>query len=127
MQFDGKEAVGNLRLRSETENPPVVHWNVKQGSLYTLLIWDPDALQPSWIHLFIVNLPSTNLIEGQTLLSYTPPTPPSGTHKYYVTLFEQPQRISVQKPQERGNFNVNAFVQQHGLRKLHEKMIQVRA
>ena len=127
MQFQGKEARGNLRARSETLTQPIVSWSSVPGKLYTVLMWDPDAPQASWLHLLVVNTPSANLSKGQTLLSYTPPSPPSGTHRYFVTVYEQQQKLSMSSPEERGNFDVNDFVLKHQLVKIGEKMIQVRA
>lgn len=127
MQFQGKEAKGNLRARSETLMQPIVSWTSEPGKVYTVLMWDPDAPEASWIHLFVINTPSANLSKGQTLLSYTPPSPPSGTHRYFVTVYEQLQKITLSPPEERGNFDVNDFASKHQLVKIGEKMIQVRA
>lgn len=127
IKFQGKEAQGNLRPRNETLQLPSVAWNAKPNVLYTVLMWDPDAPASSWIHLFVVNIPGNTLSQGQTLLSYEPPSPPSGTHRYYVTIYEQPQRISVVAPNERGNFVVESFVSQYALKRVGEKMIRVSA
>lgn len=127
VSFQGKEAKGNLRARSETLVQPIVSWFAVPNRLYTVLMWDPDAPQASWIHLFVVNTPSANLSQGQTLLSYTPPSPPSGIHRYYVTVYEQPKKLELSAPAERGNFHVDEFVAKHGLQKIGEKMIRVKA
>ena len=127
VQFQGKEAKGNLRARSETQLQPIISWSLIPDTLYTVLMWDPDAPEPSWIHLFVVNTPSLNLTQGQTLLSYTPPTPPSGIHRYYVTVYKQPQKLEMSAPVERGNFRVDEFVAKHQLQKIGEKMIRVKA
>ena len=125
--FQGKEAKGNLRARSETLVQPIVSWNAVPDKLYTVLMWDPDAPASSWIHLFVINTPSANLTQGQTLLAYEPPTPPSGTHRYFVSVYQQPQKLEISAPAERGNFDVSAFVAKHALVKIGEKMIRVSA
>ena len=127
VQFQGKEAMGNVRPQNQTLEQPIVQWNAKSNGLYAILMWDPDAPAPSWIHWFVVNIPGAQLSEGETLLSYKPPTPPSGTHRYYVTVFQQPQHLTIYIPGERGNFSVPQLVSQHGLRKIGEKMIRVKA
>ncbi len=128
VQFASRDAVGNLRPRSETLEQPVVQWNSGNGSgLYTVLMWDPDAPAASWIHFLVVNIPGSNILDGETILSYTPPSPPSGTHRYYVSLYKQPGRISVSAPPQRGNFDVAGFVETHGLTKIGESMIRVAA
>lgn len=125
--FQGKEAKGNLRARSDTLVQPVIAWNADPNRLYTVLMWDPDAPASSWIHLLVVNTPSANLSQGETLLAYEPPTPPSGTHRYFVSVYQQPQKLDILVPTERGNFDVSAFVNKHKLVKIGEKMIRVRA
>ena len=127
VQFQGKEARGNLRPREETLQQPTFHWNANPDTLYTVLMWDPDAPASSWIHLLVINIPTSDLSQGQTVISYTPPTPPSGTHRYFVTLYRQPQEISVPTPKERGNFNVQSFAGKYGLQKISQKMIRVSA
>jgi phosphatidylethanolamine-binding protein (PEBP) family uncharacterized protein len=125
--FQGKEAKGNLRTRSETLVQPVIAWNAVPDRLYTVLMWDPDAPASSWIHLLVINTPSANLTQGQMLLPYEPPTPPTGIHRYFVSVYQQPQRLDISAPGERGNFDVSAFVSKHRLTKIGEKMIRVRA
>jgi len=127
VMFQGKEAKGNLRSRSDTLAQPIVAWNAVPNTLHTVLMWDPDAPAASWIHLFVINTPSPNLSHGQTLLSYEPPTPPSGIHRYIVSVFQQPQKLEISAPEQRGNFDVNAFITKHRLIKIGEKMIRVKS
>lgn len=125
--FQGKEAKGNVKPRNQTLLPPTVSWTTVPENLYTLLIWDPDAPSPSYIHLLAINLQSPNLSTGQTLLSYEPPTPPSGVHRYYTTVYQQKEHINLPVPNERANFDVDEFVTEYSLTKIGEKMIRVRA
>lgn len=127
VMFQGKEAKGNLRSRSDTLAQPIVSWNAIPGKLHTVLMWDPDAPAKSWVHLFVINAPSSNLSQGQTLLSYEPPSPPSGIHRYFLTVFQQPEKLDISSPNERGNFDVNAFLTKYRLVKIGEKMIKVKA
>ena len=128
VQFASKNAAEDLRPRSETLEQPTLQWNSGNGAaLYTVLMWDPDAPASSWIHLLVVNIPGSNLSAGETVLPYMPPTPPSGTHRYYITLYKQSGRINVSPPSQRGNFDVGGFVAQHTLAKMGEKMIRVAA
>jgi phosphatidylethanolamine-binding protein (PEBP) family uncharacterized protein len=125
--FQGKEAKGNVKPRNQTLLMPTISWSIVPGTLYTILMWDPDAPNPSYIHLLAVNLRSSNLSTGQTLLSYEPPTPPSGVHRYFTTVYRQKESIDVPVPSERANFDVDAFVNTYSLEKIGEKMIRVRA
>jgi phosphatidylethanolamine-binding protein (PEBP) family uncharacterized protein len=125
--FQGKEAKGNVKPRNQTLLLPTVSWTTVPDTLYTLLIWDPDAPSPSYIHLLAINLRSSNLSTGQTLLSYEPPTPPSGIHRYYTTVYQQKGLIDLPAPKERAHFDVDEFVNSYSLTKIGEKMIRVRA
>jgi phosphatidylethanolamine-binding protein (PEBP) family uncharacterized protein len=125
--FQGKEAKGNVKPRNQTLLVPTVSWTTLPNALYTLLIWDPDAPSPSYIHLFATNLRSPNLSTGQTLLSYEPPSPPSGIHRYFTTVYQQKGTIDVPVPKSRAPFDVEEFVNQYSLTKVGEKMIRVRA
>ncbi len=127
MFFQGKEAKGNVKPRNQTLLMPTISWSIVPGALYTILMWDPDAPNPSYIHLLAVNLRSSNLSTGQTLLSYEPPTPPSGVHRYFTTVYRQKESIDEPVPKERANFDVDAFVNTYSLEKIGEKMIRVRA
>jgi phosphatidylethanolamine-binding protein (PEBP) family uncharacterized protein len=125
--FQGKEAKGNVKPRNQTLLMPTVSWTTLPDTLYTVLIWDPDAPSPSYIHLLAINLRSSNLSTGQTLLSYEPPSPPSGIHRYFTTVYQQKGTIDVPVPKSRAPFDVEEFVTQYTLSKVGEKMIRVRA
>jgi len=125
--FQGKEAKGNVKPRNQTLFLPMISWTIAPETLYTILIWDPDAPSPSYIHFLATNLRSSNLSTGQTLLSYEPPTPPSGVHRYYTTVYRQKQLINVPVPSQRANFDVEELVNTYSLEKIGEKMIRVGA
>jgi phosphatidylethanolamine-binding protein (PEBP) family uncharacterized protein len=126
--FQGKEAKGNVKPRNQTLVMPTISWTTIPDKLYTILIWDPDAPARSWVHFLAMNLRTPNLSTGDILLSYEPPTPPSGVHRYYTTVYMQKSIIDdMPVPKERGNFDVDEFVSKYGLMKVGEKMIRVRA
>ena len=127
VKYKDKSIQGNLRPRNNTLEAPRVSFTKSQTDFSTLLIWDPDAPAKSWIHWFVVNIPGTAIQSGQELLNYEPPNPPSGIHRYFVTLYTQPGRINVSAPEYRGNFDVSAFEQTYGLTKFGEKMVKVSA
>ena len=99
----------------------------ESGKQYTLLMSDPDAEAKSWLHWLITNIPGDgDISQGQLVVAYGKPSPPSGTHRYIFTLYEQPEgSIMVAPPQERGNFNVTAFEQQFGLQKMASRTVKV--
>jgi len=75
-----------------TVSPPIVSYkNKKNDALYTLILFDPDALGGNKIHWLLINIPRNNIHNGECLLPYDGPHPPkgSGVHHYYFLLLEQ--------------------------------------
>lgn len=125
VQFSGKEAANNLRPRANTLNAPSVKYTSSQNDLYTIVIWDPDAPNPSFLHWLVINIPEDQVQNGETVVEYKPPTPPSGTHRYYVGLYRQPTTIQVPTEPERTHFSIEAFTKKYGLEESGVKMVRV--
>lgn len=90
-------------------------------------MWDPDVppqAQPGFVHWIVLNIQSPNDIQTNQLLDYKPPSPPSGTHRYFFGLFEQPVQIYPRQP-ERPNFNIDTFIQDNNLKKTSEVFMKV--
>jgi phosphatidylethanolamine-binding protein (PEBP) family uncharacterized protein len=84
---------------------------------------DPDAPTPSWLHWLVINIPGSiaETVNGTTIAKYTPPSPPSGRHRYIFTLYEQLASIMVKQLEEgesRGGFDTKEFESQNSLRKV---------
>lgn len=93
-----------------------------------LLMSDPDAAAKSWLHWLITNIPgeASDITEGQVVVNYTGPSPPSGTHRYIFTLYEQPGgSIMINAPLERGNFQVQHFEERLGLLPQATRVVRV--
>ena len=91
-------------------------------------MWDPDAPNPSFLHLFKINTEDiAGTIGGETLLSYFPPNPPSGVHRYYTSVYKQPGPLSIKAPIKRDGFSVKGFVHQYGLTLVKQSMKRVSA
>jgi phosphatidylethanolamine-binding protein (PEBP) family uncharacterized protein len=125
VKFAGKEAANNLRSRTNTVKPPSVQYSSDTHELYTLVIWDPDAPNPSFLHWLVVNIPEDRVQDGETIVEYKPPTPPSGIHRYYVGLYRQPMTISLPSEPERTNFSIHDFIKMWSLEESGVKMIRV--
>merc|ERR1712130_667501 len=116
--YNAEVACGNLFLESDIgggiDIPPVVKYpSAKAGSLYTLVMMDPDADLPnngSWPvmqtpgshapvrHWVVGNLDRTALRTGDfstgtTVSPFKGPSPPYGSHRYGQFLFEQIQKF----------------------------------
>ena len=125
VSYKGININGSERPRVNTVEQPNIRYSKSPQEFSTLLIWDPDAPAKSYIHWLIVNIPGSQISAGQEILPYKPPTPPSGTHRYFVTLYNQSGKINVSTPRDRGYFNVPAFEKKFGLSKFGEKMVKV--
>jgi phosphatidylethanolamine-binding protein (PEBP) family uncharacterized protein len=119
------KAAGQLVNQKKTAEAPLVKWPTEEGKLYTLICVDPDAVAKSWLHWLVVNCEATTE-SGTELVKWSPPTPPSGTHRYYFRLFSHAYKISPKAP-ERGYFDVKAFAIANGLVPERVAMIRVSA
>lgn len=89
---------------------------------------DPDAQAKSWLHWLLINIPGDSFAEGQVIVPYSGPSPPSGTHRYIFTLYQQPaSSIMVSVPVERGHFSVEDFERRHNLQKVVSRIVRVPA
>lgn len=129
VKYAGREAANNLRRRANTIQAPNVRMNeVEPDKLYTIVIWDPDAPKsPSFLHWLVTNIPSGDVSQGNIIQPYYPPSPPegSGTHRYYIGLYEQSGRLGLKKISQTG-FDIDAFVSQNGLIRKGVKMVKVK-
>lgn len=100
---------------------------------YTLLMIDPDAGNriPNlyYLHWLIVNIPrGGNILEGDVLVPYAPPTPPAGTgqHRYMFILYKQTASIITgQIVTERQNWSLPTFLKDKPLEEVARKIIRV--
>jgi phosphatidylethanolamine-binding protein (PEBP) family uncharacterized protein len=114
--------------KKNTVNSPAIQFAGDTGKLYTVLMSDPDAPAKSWLHWLITNIPgeSNDILQGETVMEYAGPNPPSGIHRYVFTLYEQPGgSIMVSQPAERGNFPVDQFEGQYSLKKISNRIVRV--
>ena len=84
--------------------------------LSILIMYDPDAVNPSWVHYLIINIPNGKINEGTIVLDYMGPTPPvgSGVHRYIFEQLKQDTTINIGSL-ERGNFNIDLFRKKYNL------------
>lgn len=105
---------GQSFKRPETVSQPSVEFT-PSGKKYSLIMWDPNAPNPSFLHWLVVNLENQNQIREKEILNYFGPKPPSGTHHYYFGLFEQQNTLQIHPP-ERSGFNINQFIKENNLK-----------
>lgn len=124
----GSKQVGNgceIKPSHAAHKPTVrVSGSRDRASLFTLIMVDPDAPSPSdptfreWLHWIVVNIPQGgNASEGEELVAYQRPQPPTGIHRYIFALFEQKGRMEKPEtlPEPRHNFSTREFASENEL------------
>ncbi|XP_022721021.1 protein MOTHER of FT and TFL1-like [Durio zibethinus] len=94
------------------------------SSLYTLVMVDPDAPNPSeprlreLLHWIVVDIPhGHDATKGRELVAYMGPRPTIGIHRYILALFKQEGAMGggSQLPDGRANFSTRQFAAQNRL------------
>ncbi|VDN04776.1 unnamed protein product [Thelazia callipaeda] len=132
VSYDGhKVNLGNELTPTQVKDQPKVSWDAEAGSLYTLVMTDPDA--PSrkspkfreWHHWLVTNIPGHDVSKGDVLSEYVGSGPPHGTglHRYVFLVYKQPSKIADaehghltnRSGANRGGFKTMNFVNKHNL------------
>ena len=93
----------------ESQNMPLVKIISRSNNkIYTLVMYDPDAVNGTHVHWLVININDNNISNGKIILSYKGPAPPpkTGKHRYIFELYEQNSRIDVEEMSER-NISIN--------------------
>jgi len=120
---------GNSINISESKPEPHVFWKVLSPDiLYTVICWDPDAKEKSWLHWLYINCKNGSLEHGIQVMDWSPPTPPkgSGLHRYIFGLFQQAGQLTMTAPGHAG-FHVANFATQHSLIPIAYKGMRITA
>jgi phosphatidylethanolamine-binding protein (PEBP) family uncharacterized protein len=128
IKYDTIPIQGQKLEKNKTVSAPSVEFS-KTGKMYTLVMWDPDVppqIQPGFVHWLVTNLQSQNDILNNQVLEYKGPNPPSGTHRYFFGLFQQPGTISPQQP-NRTQFSIDEFVKENNLELEYQVFMKVAA
>ena len=82
---------GEFLKVSETQLEPKIKLNVNRNDLYTLVLYDPDAVKGTYIHWVKVNITNNDIKTGNIIIPYKGPAPPanSGKHRYIFGLYKQ--------------------------------------
>jgi len=110
----------------QVKDEPQVKYTADPNTLYTLQMTDSDApsrqnpaISPI-NHWLVVNIPGSNIHQGEALLPFTGSRPDNGTglHRYSLLVFQQPGSITVNDTaalQSRIRFHIRDFAKQYHL------------
>ena len=126
VKYGATVIVGQLMPQAQTMPEPIVTLRLKPARYYTLIMSDPDAPRADWLHWLIINL--TDSSSGDTIFSYNPPIPPSGTHHYYFYVCEQPHLLqNTVQTKNRCGFNTAGFINYYNLKVVAKTYCRVKA
>ena len=102
--FNGKLMKDDEFLKvSESQIEPEIRLHVNPNKFYTLILYDPDAVTGTHIHLAKVNITNNDNKTGNIIIPYKGPAPPpkTGKHRYIFNLYEQDSVNLAQEINER--------------------------
>ncbi|GLJ55964.1 hypothetical protein SUGI_1201380 [Cryptomeria japonica] len=110
-------------MPSAVTSPPKVElMEADIRKLYTLVMTDPDAPNPSdptgreYLQWIMADMPGTKSNSfGRQVVSYESPRPMIGIHRYVFVLFEQKRGGRTEAPPSRYHFNTRDFAESNGL------------
>jgi phosphatidylethanolamine-binding protein (PEBP) family uncharacterized protein len=101
--YNNKKLVNNEFLKpSETQVEPKIKYDFNLNNLYTLILYDPDAVNGTHVHWIATNI-KNNISNSKALLPYQGPAPPAktGKHRYIFELYKQSEMLNVEPLGER--------------------------
>ncbi|XP_040288977.1 39S ribosomal protein L38, mitochondrial [Bufo bufo] len=122
---------GNVVTPKEAAATPEVSFKAEEGSLWTLLLTNPDGhlreTDSEYVHWLVGNIPGNAVFSGEELCHYFPAFPAKGTgsHRYIFILFKQEQRIDFKdelRPNPCHSLKLRTFKTLDFYRKYEDKM-----
>ncbi len=119
---------GERLLKSIVATQPTVTFQSIQNDKHTLIMWDPDAPEPSYLHWLVTNIPGSDISKGQVAMNYAGPTPPSGTHRYYIGVYRQDtEPLDQLGDLKRSGWNNEEFISKYNLTPIGQTYFTVKA
>ncbi|XP_032526487.2 protein D3-like [Danaus plexippus] len=122
--------LGNELAPTKVKDQPAVSYNADPDAFYTLVFTDPDnydgpeLVYREWHHWLVVNIPGSDVAQGDVLSGYIGSGPPEGTgiHRYVYILYKQPgklvfdeKRLGNKSIDGRAAFSTKKFAEKYNL------------
>ena len=108
--YNNKKLLNDDFLKpSETQVEPKIKYKFNLNNLYTLILYDPDAVNGTHVHWIATNI-KNNINNSKALLPYQGPAPPvkTGKHRYMFELYKQSEMLNVEPLGER-SISINSL------------------
>ena len=81
----------------ETQIEPQIVFRGNKNNIYTLIMYDPDAINVTHIHWIVSDIKENNIKNGKVLTPYKGPAPPpkTGKHRYIFELYLQGNNLNI--------------------------------
>jgi len=81
----------------ETQIKPQIVFDENKNNIYTLIMYDPDAINGTYIHWIVSDIKDNNIENGKVLIPYKGPAPPpkTGKHRYIFELCLQGNNLNI--------------------------------
>jgi hypothetical protein len=89
----------------DTINEPSIILNYDMNELYTLLMFDPNAIIKNKIHWLVINIKNNDIKTGKVLIEYKGPRPPKKTNKHHYVFCLMKQKKYINANEINDNFN----------------------
>jgi phosphatidylethanolamine-binding protein (PEBP) family uncharacterized protein len=108
---------------NDMDEPPTVTFPGVLNHYYTVVMYDRDAPYPPpnninapFIHWLVINIPGNDLEQGNSVLPYLPPNPPSSDpHRYQLDLYRQLRQLPDSFNVSRHRFPLDKWINRNGL------------
>lgn len=126
IMFGAQEVQNGAVIAQETtEQPFSFQIDANPNQLFTVIMYDINAVVPAYIHYMYINVRNNDPLTGNEFYSYEPARPPPGTgrHEYVVLAGQQREFIQpVPVHEERDGHDIETIIDSLDL----ERMISLR-
>lgn len=117
--------LGKELTPTQVKDQPEVTFDAEDDAFYTLLMIDPDvpAEYRDVCHWLVINIPGSNVAQGQTVIEYvgSGPKEDSGLHRYIFLVFKQSDKITTDlfvtktSQEKRGKVKTRDYIAKYNL------------
>ncbi len=104
---------GTIVPLATAQQPFSFHIDANPNQLLTIMVYDLNAVVPTFIHYLVINFKNNDVNTGNILYDYMQPAPPAGTGRHEYVVLVGKQDSFVQPPpvhEERGGHDIEGII-----------------